>query len=265
MRGIYRIVNTVDDKCYVGKSNNVNQRLTGHRCALKKSIRGKDTNQYLYAAVQKHGIDKFIFELVEQLDDCSESQLSDRELFWMDRYESCCNKYGYNLRRDSSTLTTTHPETCRLHARNNLGVGNPNYGNRWSAAMKLNMGGRVRAAHAAGRYGEGFRNKQRCVQTARWVAASAADRLAHGRVTSKGRQAACDFGQYDFNGMLLRQWPSVEAIITVNVAYKWQNIYAACNGNKPSAYGFMWRRTKAACVAMTIDPIVRKIKQKVKA
>lgn len=252
------ISNKIDGKSYVGKSNNVRVRLIDHRCSLKRSWRGKDVNRYLYAAVKKHGIDNFTFVLIEQLECSTEMQLSDRELFWIDHYKTCDRRFGYNLRRDSSTLTVTHPETCAIHATNNKGGGNPNYGNKWSDQMKADMSMKIKKAHADGRYGEAFRNKQKAVQSARWDAASQVDRLAHGCATSTGKQALYDFGQYDFDGNLLNQWSSVEAIIIGNSEYKWQNIYAACNGNKPSAYGFMWRRAPAGYVLSKIDPIIRK-------
>jgi len=39
-------------------------------------------------------------------------------------------------------------------------------------------------------------------------------------------------------------WFSVEEIIKFNPNYKWQNIYAVCNGYKPTMYGYIWCKIK---------------------
>ena len=185
MRGIYQIRNQLDGKRYIGKSSNVGHRLSVHRCDLKQPVRRKDTNRYLHAAVQKYGIQNFNFESIEVLDGCTDGELSDRELFWMDHFNTCDRNFGYNLRRDSSTLTTVHPETRRLHAINSIGKGNSNYGNKWDEYMKWDVGDKVRRAHADGRYDAAWREKQRVAQLARVAGWTDADRAEHARAAAR--------------------------------------------------------------------------------
>lgn len=257
MRGIYQIRNTVNGKRYVGKSNNIARRLIDHRCALNAPARNKNTNRYLYNAVRKYGIGAFAFEVIEVLRDSSEGGLADRELFWMDEYSTCERPHGYNLRRDSSTSTSVADETCDL-LRGKVGDKNPNYGNRWTTDMKVAMSNKIKDQHADGRYGDEWKEKISLAVARLRSNWSLAERVEHGHRTSLGRQAGFDFGQYDYEGDLIRSWGSVEEIVANNPTYKWQNIYAACNGNKPTAYGFMWRRAIAGKVENKIDKLMRK-------
>jgi len=256
--GIYQIRNTVNGRRYVGKSVNIEQRFIDHRCSLTRQVRKKDTNRYLWRSVKKHGLSSFSFEVLEVLHDCTDAELSDRELFWMDKFNTCDREFGYNLRRDSSTKTTVHSETRRLLSEVTKGVLNGNYVRGWDQYMKTEVGEKVKLAHAAGRYGNAWREKIGVAASLRYAKMTAAERNEHGRLTSLGRQAAYDFGQYNLDGTLIAVWNSVEVILQQNPMYKWQNIYAACNGNKPTAYGFMWRRAPTGAVAEVISPVFRK-------
>jgi group I intron endonuclease len=67
-QGIYRITNLVNDKFYVGSTNNAHTRFQVHRRALR---RGKHHCRYLQAAWDKYGEQKFRFEMVELVDDAA--------------------------------------------------------------------------------------------------------------------------------------------------------------------------------------------------
>lgn len=257
-RGVYQILNTLDGKRYIGKSNDISVRLAQHRWALRLSARTKGTNRYLWASVKKHGILNFKFEILEVLHGTSECELADRELYWMDKFKTCDRNHGYNLRRDSSTLTEVHVETRQLQSVSRMGESNPNFGNSWTKGMKRDVGGKVKAAHEAGRYGGEWRNKLSTSLKDKFSKRTEEERTAHAKATSIGRQATFDFGQYDLAGNLVKKWNSVEEIVADNPTHKWQNIYAACNGNKPTAYGFMWRRVPTGGVLLQIEPVVRK-------
>lgn len=59
-------------------------------------------------AMLKYGFDSFSFSIVEL---CDVSVCAERELYWMDFYDSCNHDKGYNLRRDSSSGMVTHKST----------------------------------------------------------------------------------------------------------------------------------------------------------
>ena len=74
MMGVYKILNTVDNKFYIGSSINIQKRFKGHTSALNKGIHN---NQYLQRAWNKYGESSFAFIVLEEVFDIG--NLRDRE------------------------------------------------------------------------------------------------------------------------------------------------------------------------------------------
>lgn len=87
--GIYKIVNKVNGKIYVGLAENIEERWKKHVRSLKK---GKHCNNHLQHTWNKYGKDSFTFEIVEI---CDIENLNKREIFWIEQLDSFKN--GYNL------------------------------------------------------------------------------------------------------------------------------------------------------------------------
>lgn len=66
------------------------------------NIKSKDENRHLINAWHKYGSDNFICFVLEQFK-FNEELLKEKELYWILKYNSIDNRYGYNLRLDSST------------------------------------------------------------------------------------------------------------------------------------------------------------------
>lgn len=88
--GIYKIVNTVNNKVYVGQSVEIERRWKRHKRELNDNKHGND---YLQRAWNKHDKKNFRFEIIEI---CKEEELNKREMFWIAYYNSNDYKYGYN-------------------------------------------------------------------------------------------------------------------------------------------------------------------------
>lgn len=78
MVGIYKITNTINGKCYIGQSVNIERRWNEHR----SSSRLGSSSPLLYKAIRKYGLSKFIFEIVEE---CSIDLLDNRETYWISK------------------------------------------------------------------------------------------------------------------------------------------------------------------------------------
>lgn len=92
MSFIYKIVNDINGKIYVGKTNlTINERFKEH-CRDSK----KPTEQIrpLYAAMQKYGIEHFS---IEQIEECETDKASEREQYWIGFFEGY--EKGYNATR----------------------------------------------------------------------------------------------------------------------------------------------------------------------
>lgn len=88
MIGIYKIINP-KGYIYIGQSINIESRWNKYRyCDYSY-----DDNK-LYRSLRKYGYDQHIFEIIEI---CSEIQLDEREIYWIEFYNSCCTKYPDNM------------------------------------------------------------------------------------------------------------------------------------------------------------------------
>ena len=88
--GIYKITNIETNKCYIGKSTKVRQRLIDH---IKGAI-GISTisDQKIHSAMREEGIWNFQFEKVC---DCSKEELGEWEKYYIDFFNA--REYGYNI------------------------------------------------------------------------------------------------------------------------------------------------------------------------
>ncbi len=91
---VYKITNKINNKCYVGSTNNFERRVAEHI----KNSKNPNSHLYLYplyCAFRKYGIDNFTFEIVEQ--DILLKDIADRELFFINKFNSLANSgHGYN-------------------------------------------------------------------------------------------------------------------------------------------------------------------------
>lgn len=90
LSGIYSITNRVTRERYVGSAVNLNKRRSKHFSNLKNKIH---PNLNLQEAVNKYGIEYFVFE---ELEHCERSELLKKEQVWLDLF-SAAKKCLYNI------------------------------------------------------------------------------------------------------------------------------------------------------------------------
>ena len=89
-QGIYKITNKKNNKCYIGKSSDIEKRWKQH---LNEYTSSKNYNKPLYRAFRLYGIDNFTFEIIEEIQDY-DTFSNEREKYWIEYYHSY--EYGYN-------------------------------------------------------------------------------------------------------------------------------------------------------------------------
>lgn len=96
---IYKIVNDINNKIYVGKTyNDLQLRFQQHiQAAKKENIK----NRPLYKAINKYGKEHFSIILIET---CADFLLEEREKFWIQYYNSYNNGYNATLGGDGKIL-----------------------------------------------------------------------------------------------------------------------------------------------------------------
>lgn len=94
--GIYRILNTINNKFYIGSSVNLRKRLYEHRRLLRL---GKHENYHLQNAFTKYGEENFKFEIIEVLKEVPKDirVLRDLETDYIQKFESYDQSIGYNV------------------------------------------------------------------------------------------------------------------------------------------------------------------------
>lgn len=93
MVGIYAIVNKVNGKMYIGQSVNITSRWKNHR-KTSRNDNDKGYHYPLYRAIRKYGLENFDFIILEV---CSEEELDNKEIYWIDFYDTVNKDKGYNL------------------------------------------------------------------------------------------------------------------------------------------------------------------------
>jgi group I intron endonuclease len=94
-RGIYKIINVVNNKFYVGSAVDLKRRKTRHFSELRT---GKHNNRHLQAAWVKYGEQAFIFVVVEEL--ALDADLLAAENCWL--REHVGQDYCYNIGVDAT-------------------------------------------------------------------------------------------------------------------------------------------------------------------
>lgn len=77
--GIYKIMNIVNNKIYVGSAVDLRKRKSQHFSNLKNN---KHVNKHLQSSYNKHGLENFKFEILEYVKD--KEMLIEREQYYID-------------------------------------------------------------------------------------------------------------------------------------------------------------------------------------
>lgn len=144
--GIYKIVNTINSKIYIGKSqDDIEKRFQQH---LRRLINDTHYNKHLQRSFNKYGAENFKLEILEIIYD--KFLFNEREKYWINYYNSSNIQYGYNLtfggdggspnedvrKKISKTMknhkrTEQHCENLRKSLKNNKKLyGNENHNSK---------------------------------------------------------------------------------------------------------------------------------------
>lgn len=97
---IYIIKNTINNKVYIGQTcQSLHERFMQHR---KPSIIKQRGTYKLYNAMEKYGKENFYCELLE--DNISESEIDNKEIYYIEKYNSYENGYNSTRGADSKTI-----------------------------------------------------------------------------------------------------------------------------------------------------------------
>ena len=115
MQAIYQIRNKINNKIYIGSTNNINKRWNNHKSKLNNKIH---ENSYLQAAWDKYGEENFEFSIIEEVNDQNRIE---KEIFYLQERKSYERDIGYNFDKNPTDKS---------------GKNNPFYGKQHSKETK---------------------------------------------------------------------------------------------------------------------------------
>jgi group I intron endonuclease len=120
MIGIYKITNLKSGKVYIGQSKDIHRRFREYK------YRSGKVNTPIHKAICKHGVESFVFDVVEE---CLESALDSLEKEYIAKYGCNIKSNGYNVtdggKGYNGKFTDSHRESMSESKR---GEKNPNFG-----------------------------------------------------------------------------------------------------------------------------------------
>jgi hypothetical protein len=204
---IYKIINNVNQKIYIGKTTRTIEERFKEHC---KDYKKRDLEKRpLYSAMKKYGIENFSIELVEETDNPEE-----REKYWIEYYGSFKNGYNATVGGDGKPyidydlIVATYKELKIQTA----------------VAKKLNIS-------------EDTVSRVLKIKNISSLNQSEAVRLSVGKIVN----------QYDLQGNYLNSFPSTRsAAESLNKVTSKNNgacshITDVCKGKRKTAYGYIWK------------------------
>jgi group I intron endonuclease len=223
MAYIYKIVNKINDKVYVGQTTDtLEHRFQDH---VSESLRTRSKNRPLYKAFSKYGIENFYIEALEVLPPDT-SLLQQQEIFWIAHYKSFCgdaDSWGYNATRGGDSRLLFDYD---LIAQDLLKTGCLQ---QTSINCNCTTDTVVKIAKA---YSIPFMSSQEFAR----------------------EKYSKPVNQYDFKGNLLQtfknkedaeRWIREQGISNSRGGAIHTHIVEVCKGKRKTAYGFIWKYAEA--------------------
>lgn len=114
MIGIYKFVNKINGKIYIGQSNDIQRRIKDHYYKAHNPT-GGNYHSPLHLAIRKYGWDNFQIEVLEE---CNIEELDEKEIYYIQLYNSITPN-GYNImaggqqfRKDTSDSNKKRCSQC---------------------------------------------------------------------------------------------------------------------------------------------------------
>lgn len=218
--GIYAITHVDSGKMYIGKSIDIKRRFKEHRTTLTCKYRSA-TNRHLWNAVQKHGLASFKFHILQKFKEVDEDLIGEAELTWIDIFETCDRRHGYNLRRDTGTKMIIHEDTRKalsLAQRRRYSRDPENCPQRRLSSL---------------------RSKEN------WANMCPGKRMLVGKRASI-RLRKYHYAQCDLDGNVLCIWRSLDELKSHYPKIHIQSIHAVCDGHKATHRGYIWEKVNPA-------------------
>lgn len=111
--GIYKITSPTG-KIYIGQSVDIKRRWSDH-----KKMPISDKGNMLYNSFLSHGVDSHKFEILER---CSKEMLNEREIYYIEKYQTFDTEHGLNLTKGGDSKVVFSEKTLQKMSKAKKGV-----------------------------------------------------------------------------------------------------------------------------------------------
>lgn len=268
---VYRLVNKVNGKSYIGRTMDLGKRMYEHK-KVAANATGKTLDRPIVKAIREFGIEAFdieilysseLFEDREQLD----ILLDEKEKFFIEKYNT--TEEGYNLTKGGKGaygLGSRIAESWTKEKRKQLsermsGENNPCYGKKFKGIKKPTLLGKKlseerRAKISQAMKGKGHsqtnETKQKISAKLRGVPKSeshkrnASNAKKGLKVPSKWKPVL----QYSSDGVFMKEWESIKAAQKV---YGTNQISCCAKGKFATIAGYAWRYKTSDDIPLKIE------------
>lgn len=249
---IYTITNLVNNKIYVGYTNDFNERKNNH---LLELIGNRHKNIYLQKAFNKYKEENFTIEILEEV---SEDLLIAMEHYWATILNTHNKNYGYNIAPTNPITKSNRPMLGKKHTDNSIakisksrkgklaGKDNPFYGKKHSEEslkkMSISAKGRkisekTKLKMSKIKKGKTPKNIEILKQ---WMKGKSHTKETKYKLSEIQKIKIYQFSKQD---LFIKEWPSAKDACMV-LKFKNPSELTRCARNSrgaKTAYGFKWK------------------------
>ncbi len=270
---VYRLVNRVNGKSYIGRTMDLSKRMYEHRAVVKKAT-DKTLERPIVKAFLEFGMDAFDLEILyesEPFEDKDKKRLDalldEKEIFFIEKYNTVEN--GYNLTKGGKGTyglgerirkEWTSERRKRLSERMS-GENNPNFGKKFVGIKRPALVGKKLSEERKRKISEALKGKghpqseetrRKISERLKGVPKSESHRK-NAAEAKKGQKRPLMWKpilQYSADGVFIREWQSIRE---ARSTYNSKQIGMCAKGKFRTIAGFVWRYKTSEDIPQKID------------